>query len=99
VPTYEFPVEVLPCPFCGLAEVNIGVMAAQCYGVECTQCRFEVSRYIPDKWPRGVWKRTLSAVTNRKRLVRWVIEQAVAVWNRRSAADTPSTVTAHVNIP
>lgn len=95
----KFYVTVLPCPFCGLAEVSVGVQSALSYGVGCPQCRVVVARQVPDRWPRGVRKRGLTADENLERLYRWTLVRAVFDWNSRSVAAKATRVEARVFIP
>jgi hypothetical protein len=45
-----------------------------------------MSTGLPGRWPRGVWRKGLTANANMKRLAEWCLKQAVLRWNARSAA-------------
>lgn len=92
----QIEVQVKPCPCCGLDEPDVGVISAQSYGVKCHGCGLSLSMYTPDKWPKGVYKKSLSGEENIMRLHEWVVNQAVIAWNCRSAREDMATVTATV---
>ncbi len=70
------------CPCCAGEDLWVGVMSASSYGVACG-CGLTMIKRIPDDWPKGVFKKSLSGEENLKRLHRWAVGEAVEKWNKR----------------
>ena len=72
-------IEVLNCPCCGSADLDIGPQTAQSFGVECRGCQLTMERGIPGRYPRGI--------TSLEMLEEHVLIEAIAAWNERVPHD------------
>lgn len=73
VDQHVYLVDLLPCPLCGSHDLDAGLQASQCYGVKCRNCRLSLERHLPDKWPKGVFKRNAKYSENRLALCKWLM--------------------------
>jgi hypothetical protein len=81
---HVYSIDLLPCPLCGSSDLDAGLQACQCYGVKCRNCRIRLEMYVPDKWPKGVFKRNAKYSENHLSLCKWVMKQVFTRWNLRT---------------
>ncbi len=96
MPFRKIQVDVRPCPCCGHAKVEASIQSATTYGVRCPDCGLKMERSMPDKWPRGLWKKDLSETANWSNLAEFTLRKAVEAWNNRDDVFGTTSVTGYV---